>query len=68
MEKLKECIPYVSSKDMLLVSEGMLLFFPPVLNTTRDRLLHLRFPLIPLINFSGYEMSPEYSEARMKAT
>lgn len=28
MEKLKECIPYVSSKDMLLVSEGMLLFFP----------------------------------------
>lgn len=43
-------------------------FFPSVLNTTRDRLLHLRFPLIPLINFSGYEMSPEYSEARMKAT
>lgn len=42
--------------------------FSPVLNTTRDRLLHLRFPLIPLINFSGYEMSPEYSEARMKAT
>lgn len=38
-----------------------------VLKTTGDRLLHLRFPLIPLINFSGYEMSPECSEARMKA-
>lgn len=63
MEKLKECIPYVYSKAMLSVSECMFLFFP-VLNTTRDRLLHLRFPLIPLINFSGYEMSPEYSEAK----
>lgn len=46
-------------------SKRMHAFIFHVLNTTRDRLLHLRFLLIPLINFSGYEMSPEYSEARM---
>jgi hypothetical protein len=62
---LKERIPYMYSQDMLLGKERELP--SPVLNKTRDRLLHLRFPLIPLINFSEYEMSRECSEAKMKA-